>query len=176
MRNAIIVTGPESSGTRNLTRLILESGYSGKSGHSQPYTTLSNVEIDKPENLVVRWSIPHSDQFVDLSSFIAELKKIGYSVRAIITTRDWNCMIKSQVRTGHVNSIDQAKIRTRQAYQHIFSHLNYSKIYYETVSYESLIYRPIETLKNLGNVYQLDFPLRHRIKNGNKKYYSSEEK
>ena len=47
MKKGIIVIGPESSGTRNLTRLLISAGFAGDSGHEQRFF---NPEIFKKEN------------------------------------------------------------------------------------------------------------------------------
>ena len=102
--------------------------------------------------------------------------ELGYHVTALVTTRDWSCMVESQVNSGHVKNIFQAKSQIKEAYEYIFTQLNASGVYYETVSYESLVHRPTGTLNNISKTYQLNFPTDHGIKDGNEKYYSKEDK
>ncbi len=170
MKKAIVVVGPESSGTKNMTRLLILAGYQGSSEHYQPYNDLENLKRDMPEHLVVRWSIPHDSEYVNLPGTIKTLSDLGYHVSSLVTTRDWRCMVESQVNAKHVKNPFQAHRQIRKAYEHIFTELNLSKVYYETVSYESLVYAPVETLFNLGKTYGIKFPENHGIINANSKY------
>lgn len=170
MKKAIIVVGPESSGTRNMTRLLTLAGYLGSSAHYQPYNNLENLKKDMPERLVVRWSIPHDSEYVNLLGTIKTLSDLGYQVSSLVTTRDWKCMVESQVNAKHVKDPYQAHKQIRKAYEHIFKELNLSRVYYETVSYESLVYATTKTLFNLGKTYGIKFPVNHGIINANSKY------
>jgi|TARA_Y100000034_G_C6706719_1_gene311959 hypothetical protein len=174
-RRAVFVLGAESSGTRNMTRLLVESGYAGTHEHNQRYDNFELLIQDKPDRVVIRRSVPHGLAWVNTQEVINFLKELGYFVSCIVTIRDWNCMVESQINAGHVKDKRKSKTNIRQAYAHIFSQLYAAGIEYVPVSYESLVQHPTETLERLGEELQINFPEVHGVYDGNNKYYSQTE-
>src|SRR6266540_4276722 len=107
MKRAYLVLGPESSGTRFVTKLLIDAGCLGDGDHEQ--------RLDKPGDqsrelleeallphdetpIVWRRSYPHGGQWVDISQAVGQLRRKGYDVHAVVTTRDWFPMIQSQLK------------------------------------------------------------------------------
>ena len=172
MKRAVFVLGAESSGTRNMTRLLVKSGFAGTHEHYQRYDNFETLAKEKPDRFVIRRSVPHALTWVNIQGVIKFLKELGYFVSCIVTIRDWNCMIESQIKAGHVKDERKSRTNIRQAYAHIFSQLYAAGVEYVPVSYESLIHRPTETLERLGKELQINFPEVHGIRDENSKYYS----
>tara|TARA_B100000989_G_C19472688_1_gene441440 strand:+ start:666 stop:1202 length:537 start_codon:yes stop_codon:yes gene_type:complete len=172
MKKGIIVIGPESSGTRNLTRLLISAGFAGDSGHEQRFFNPEIFKKEKPEKFVIRTSVPHDNQLIDFVRLKEVYENLNYKIYVLITSRDWNCMLQSQVNAGHTDTLDNAEERTRLALSFIYEKCFHSKISYNIVSYESLVNYPKETLGFLEKLIDIKFPEDHNIVNGNLKYYN----
>lgn len=140
---AFVVIGGESTGTRLLTRILIEAGCYGDSGHEQRidrdihYTTI-------PTPFVWRRSMPHNKAIVDLDEGVVcpilqqgiELSEICF----LITTRNWMCAMKSAVKAGHSHNVGMARANLEAGYLAIFRVLSmYDKIDFEIVSYDFLV-------------------------------------
>ncbi len=93
MKKAFLVLGPESSGTRFITKLLINAGCFGDSDHDQRLDILEDRERINEEELphddtpiVWRRSYPHRGIFADIGNPIRQLRQIGYDVRAVIMT------------------------------------------------------------------------------------------
>tara|TARA_Y100000034_G_C6746111_1_gene331395 strand:+ start:266 stop:793 length:528 start_codon:yes stop_codon:yes gene_type:complete len=170
-KELFFVLGPESSGTRNLTRLLIEAGCVGDFGHEQRFDNPSVFLDLMPQKAVIRRSMPHDNHMINIVSFIEFFNSNGYKVNPIVTSRDWDCMVKSQVAAGHALSIKEAEKRIRLAQGIIYSHLCQIEANFVVVSYESLVQRPNKVLQNLGNRFNISFPKNCMIYDGNEKYF-----
>lgn len=168
MGKAFLILGPESSGTRLVTRILIGAGCLGSSEHLQPF----DHEIPSNRELIVwRRSFPHKGQWPNVPSLISTLQWRGYHVVGVVTLRDFSCMAKSQVRTHRPDTLREAISNIRKAYVTIFTGLGKNPFF--TVSYEELILRPAlaleSTCKLLGLEPTTDF---EEIADGNEKYYA----
>lgn len=154
---AILVTGGESTGTRLMTKILCSMGYYGDSGHEQ---RLDDVIPQYPA-IVWRRSIPHARQFPPLAQMATTLRDMGYTVSALVMTRDWYCAAKSQVIAGHVASEEEGLCNLRKAELHIAEQLR--DVHYIRVSYEGLVQRPEMTVWRALNL--------PTVKDENEKYY-----
>ena len=166
-RRAYLVLGPESSGTRLMTRILIAGGCTGDDGHAQRW------DAKLPEGvspIVWRRSVPHGGYWPDVERCIAALKVRGYQVTVVVTMRDWWAVIRSQVAVGHVESEEQALTNLRNAYRLIFSGLLAHPVDYVVVGYEGLAQRSETVLawlsKRLGLARVADVV----IYNGNAKH------
>jgi hypothetical protein len=133
---AILVVGGESTGTRLMTRILCHMGYYGDDGHEQ---RLDSVIPQYPA-IVWRRSVPHARQFPPLRDMAAQLTAMGYTVSALVMSRDWYAASKSQIAAGHVASEDEAITNLRKAYPYIYEQI--TGVPYRVVNYEALIQRP----------------------------------
>jgi len=145
---AFLVLGPESTGTRLATRILMAGGCHGSDGHYQP---VGNGFGDL-DPVVWRRSVPHNDTWPKLSQLVAKCG--GREVHVVITVRDWWCTAMSQVAVGHAETLERAIVNTRRAYGRIFCQVATLGIPYTVLSYESFVLNPRETqtalLRSLG--------------------------
>ena len=169
-KRAIFVFGPESSGTRLMTRLLILAGCWGDADHSQ------RLDVSPPPddvNLVVwRRSVPHAARWFSIDNLISHLEPHGFTrFQAVVTARDLHAMSHSQVAAGHVPSVQAARTNIQRAYTHIFSQLAKRSIPHILVTYEGLTTRPRETLRWLTSALDLTLPaVIPEIYNGNEKW------
>ena len=170
-KRAYLVLGPESSGTRLMTRLLIAAGCHGSAEHfDQPFD--AGVPEDGPPLVVWRRSVPHNREWPPIGSMVIELMAAGYQVHAVVMTRDWYCMARSQVRAGHVDWAGQAYANLRQAYPHIFGSLGRLGVGFTVISYESLVQRPEKVLAVLYQWLDLEPPAElPTIVDANAKWY-----
>ena len=145
MRRAYFVMGPESSGTRVMMRLLLAAGCWGDADHPQRLDNLKFVTA--PDRIVFRRSVPHAMEWPPIAEIVGKMQAAGYGVTAVVTTREWNAMMKSQVRAGHVPNLPQAMSHLQLAHKHIFTQLAETTAAYVMTSYEALVQRPNEFLQ-----------------------------
>ena len=121
-----LVTGPQSSGTRMMTRALILSGCV-EIGHE----TELPVKGDSPA--VMHRSIPHAGKWPNWHHKVLTLNRDGYKIYPIIMTRDWNAMCLSQIKRSFVGNKQEAEEYIRSAYQLATQSLPM----YVMVSYES---------------------------------------
>ena len=173
-KKAVFVVGPESSGTRNMASILIDNGFSGDKGHDQRYDNLRLVESESPNKFVLRRSIPHGNNWVNISMFLEFFSHIGYEVKVLVTLRDFDCMKASQVNAGHASSEEEAHRRTKASYLHIFSHLLNKGFDFSVVQYETLISNTDFALKNISKFLGEEIKLHKELYDGNKKYTTKE--
>jgi len=116
VKRAYFVVGPQSSGTRMMTRALLQaSGGYGSSEHNQPMDDL-NFEA-RPETIVFRRSVPHSGRWPDLKRIARRMLSCGYEVKFVRMHRQRNFLVRSQIRVGHVPRESQAHAEIERAGQ-----------------------------------------------------------
>lgn len=136
MKRAVLVLGPESSGTRWLTRTLIDAGCVGDDGHVQRW----DAELPTDEPLVVwRRSFPHGQQWPDAITMIRTLQARDYDVRVLVTARDWYCMEQSQHRFQEARDV---RPNSQRAYLDIFTALRCTNAPFVVVSYEALLMQP----------------------------------
>lgn len=137
---AFFVLGPESSGTRLATEILINAGCHGSSDHIQPLDdlqfNLKSIPISTP--VVWRRSFPHNNEIPKLADMLRRVRpREGI---AIVTVRDWYCIQQSQLRDHqHAKSIEQADRNISQAYEIIFHKIRMCGIGYRTFVYESVV-------------------------------------
>ena len=123
MKIAYLVVGPESSGTKMITKaLTLATGGMGDDTHFQ---RLDAMDLrGAPDTIVFRRSIPHAGAWVDISEIIKKLEVHGYHVQVITIDRDTEYMAKSQVKNWHAESEKMAVQKINYARGHIEKHIS----------------------------------------------------
>ncbi len=152
---AYLVLGPESSGTRLMTRLLLAAGCLGDPDHTQRFDTALPPANGQP--LVWRRSVPHAHQWPDIGDLVQQLSGAGYVTQAIVMNRTWWALLPGQVGTGHVTTEQLALDQIRRAYPHIFGQLWGNGISYVVVSYEALVQAPAQTMQHAFGLVGLEW-------------------
>jgi hypothetical protein len=179
MKRAYLVLGPESSGTRFITRLLIDAGCFGDGDHGQRLDFLEQRErinedvLPKDETPIVwRRSYPHRGIFVDIGKAVAQLRAKGYDVRAVVTSRDWFPMLQSQVKVGHVPDESIGQAHSRMAYRYIFKYLP-EDVPFIIVSYESFGRFRRKAICKMLEMLGLAMPrITTNIEDGNVKWYT----
>ncbi len=164
---AFLVLGPESSGTRLMTRILIAAGCAGDDGHEQRW----DAETPTVDKIVWRRSLPHGGQWPKLQTMLSCLYDANYAVQGLIMSRDWYAMSQSQVAAGHARNTDQAIWHSQQAYAKIFEALSAAFVPFEIVNYEALTQRPELTVARLLDRLDLMKLRDVSIQDGNAKYY-----
>lgn len=167
MKKAFIIVGPESSGTRMLTRLFVESGSCGSDQHDQLF---DHVFPSSEDNIVWRRSIPHGGiKEPNVEEMYKHLVDKGYSVILIIINRDIICTVNSQINNNHVSTeIDSIK-NIQDSFVFIFDLIKKLNIKYFLINYESLILHKTWTIQNLSKLINFEL-IDFDIKNENIKW------
>lgn len=156
--------GPESSGTRFVTRLLISAGCYGDDGHQQRWDT----EAPAISPIVWRRSFPHADIWPDIGLMLERLR--DHEVKALVTVRDHYCMTASQQRFQTPEAIAE---NNQQVYPRIFQGLSEYGIWHVVVSYEALCLEYERyaryLLRQVGLNAEQTLPV---FKNGNTKYYA----
>ncbi len=120
---AYLVVGPESSGTRMVTELLIAAGCEGDCGHTQRWDQGSPEAADHPM-IVWRRSVPHAGRWPDIAAICADLVSAGYGrLIVLVTVRDATCLERSQVMRRHVGTCVSARENISRCYRHIFKGL-----------------------------------------------------
>jgi LPS sulfotransferase NodH len=155
MKQAICVMGPERSGNRLMTRLLIHAGCQGDGAHVQRWDTTPPT-TESP--IVWLRSCPHAGAWPDLSGWLQALHVTGYTVHAVVMTRDWFIQGASQLRAGHVVSVTQAEAHQQAAYLSIFAALSRREVPFVLLSYEALCQRPQAVMARLCARLGLEWP------------------
>jgi len=137
---AYLVIGPESSGTRVLTKALIAAGCYGQSGHGQAMDGPNWLGAfdDCPETIVFRRSVPHAGMCPDISDLVKRMQQCGYVVTILVVVRDLWSLVHSQVERKHARNLEHAEHRIGQAWKHIMFYCAETSAQVIMVSYESL--------------------------------------
>ena len=172
MKQGIVVTGSEATGTKILADAIIKSmGVSG---------TIGGPVIKSKGSMLLRRSIPHGrpSLWPKPSRLASYLTNCGCDdITVVVTTREWFSIVKSHQRQDKeieetIRSPQQILEKVRRCYNLIFQDLAQKNIRYVISNYESLITDPKEHLENLAIVLGLPFLGMKdvEIRNENEKY------
>lgn len=164
-RKVYFVLGGESTGTRLITRLLVDAGCFGDVDHAQridewAYRRIGSLEerLKKGQPLVWRRSFPHGKRMPnvmeDLVDPVFRLYGVNHDddVLFLVTMRNWVCAAKSAVKAAHSTSYEEAINKLKDAYVRIFTFLGQNPLFdYRVVHYEWLTsWRPFA----LTSLYQ----------------------
>ena len=161
------VIGPESSGTKFLTKALLlaTNGY----GEAEDNQSLGNDDVLKfpdslPETIVFRRSLPHGNKWPNIKFLWEQFSYNGYNIMPILILRDPDITIKSQIKNGHVKTPEEARENIKK-YKYIYDEL---PVMPTITTYESLMITILRQsfFQSIG----LEFPKELEVINGNAKY------
>lgn len=141
-KRCFLVYGPESSGTRLMTKVLINWGCAGEDGHGQ----LLDNEIwwqavpDKPRLIVWRRSFPHGGIWPEPSMMLRRLQDHGYQPHFVITLRSKVPCALSQVKVGHVRTMKEAEFKILQAMCQITAFAISFGVPWSMVTYEGLVH------------------------------------
>jgi hypothetical protein len=166
MKQAVMIIGPESSGTRLAARILIAAGVAGSDVHDQAY------DWRLPTEPLILWrrSLPHRNGWPDLPCMVRSLHAAGYDVLGMLTDRADEPMIRSQMAS---------RGRSRNA---AARHIARARIIMDVwplpkviVQYEDLVARPRETMEQMLAPLHLPVPDGIEIFDANAKYETEEE-
>lgn len=166
MKTCLFVFGPESSGTRLVTEMCIAGGAAGEHHHVQ---TWDSYDPDK-DYIVWRRSFPHAKEWPDVRIMNQRMLNLGYSTKALITTRSWYPSIPSQISMRHTGSVAESRDNLKKALFYILDSVQQAKIDFEIISYESLICDKDQTICGMRLFTGLDIPYSFAIDNENLKW------
>ena len=171
-KRCIFVFGPESSGTRLWTSILVGAGCHGSGEHDQDWD-----KVDPTDDLIVwRRSFPYASQWPVVKRLAKRMASLGYDkFHALVATRDWHAMIRSQVRHGHVGSEAQAYVHLQKAYPSIFGQLDELRIPFTVASYEALVQRPVAYMDRTLKLMGLEAPRGIIVYDANAKWYGESD-
>ena len=162
---AYLVLGPESSGTRLTTRILINNGCAGSDQHLQPFDMGIPEDVHGP--IVWRRSLPHNGQWDCPEKLIEKLVMGNRGVITIACMRSVHAIAMSQVTKNHVFDSDGARQHIRKAYCKIFEACSPTM-----VSYEAMILNPIEEQRALIASLRLTWCKFTPVHNGNSKHWA----
>lgn len=154
-RKIYIVLGGESTGTRMVTKLMLDGGCYGEDTHLQSmdghvkerrWGRIKDIVQRQP--IVWRRSFPHDAEYPDVYREMVQPVKqeCHFSDRDfyfLVTFRDWFPASRSAAISGHSSTPYTAIEKLREAYIQIFQMFNrFPALEYYMVSYEGLVTYP----------------------------------
>ncbi|HEX5103951.1 MAG TPA: FkbM family methyltransferase, partial [Pirellulaceae bacterium] len=106
-KKALLVLGPESSGTRYLTHLIESSGVWRDPGNCAPPRLPNDwhvvVPLSAPSRIVLSRSLPVAGVWFDPQEVLAQLRAAGYEPTVLIPVRAQPAAEASQAFRGHAS-------------------------------------------------------------------------
>lgn len=164
---AFLVLGPESTGTRLMTQILISAGCQGDAGHFQKF----DEYIPEVTPIVWRRSYPHFGNWPNLFVMLEELA--NYECHAIVTVRHPHATERSQVANKHVKTTKIARENVSKAYQRIFMSLSTSGTPFTVIPFESLMLHPAQSQYALFEMLGLSGqPL--AIRDENRKHYADQ--
>lgn len=166
MKQAVMVIGPESSGTRLAARILVAAGCAGSDVHDQAYDWRLPTE-----ELLIMWrrSLPHRNEWPDIPCMVRGLHAVGYDVLGVFTDRADEPLTLSQMASrGRTRNAAERNIARARI---IMATWPLPKV---SVQYEDLVARPKETMAQMLAPLHLPVPDGIEIFDANAKYAEEE--
>jgi len=170
-KKAFLVFGPEGTGTRLFTRILITAGCEGEGGHRQ------KLDSQAPEADMIVWrrSFPHDNLWPSITDMTNKLRDAGYEVNAFVTSRDWHAIMESRGER-HITSGGSKAVyeHLQKSSPYIFRGLKKAKVPFVCISYEAIILQGEAYVKTMLACYKLELlePM-EEITNQNSKYYEA---
>ncbi len=172
-KNFILVTGPESSGTRLITRILIEMGYKGEYSHEQTLDdSFKNNSPLHDSKIVFRRSVPHANEYPNYIGIRKWAIDNEYSFKTIIIVRNYIPCIISKINRKHLG-LSNYETLTEQ-YSFIFENIPYL-FPFLLLSTSLLTTRPKRGLMEISSFLSENIPKINFIYDMDKKYINKEE-
>jgi hypothetical protein len=136
-----LVFGPESSGTRVLTKLLISCGCIGVDTHDQVWDSQLNwMMLPKMAKMPMVWrrSFPHARTWPDVVRMVQQVRSVGREEHIVIIVRSSTPTIASQRESGHADSNEAAQFNYVQGLAQIMSYVLMFRAKYTLITYEAL--------------------------------------
>ena len=138
MKIAYFVMGPESSGTRMLTKAFCTLGIYGDYKHKQRMD--NNDFSNTPDKIIIRRSLPHGKVWPAIADLIKLLKQAAYNIIIpLVILRDKDATVKSQLRHTHAKTFPQAKEKVQFSIDHMLKELANVGLWPTIILYEPFV-------------------------------------
>jgi len=175
------VTGPESSGTRFLSRILgTHSRIELLSAHQHTmetdefwkkpcWETLEPLFRER-EIVLTRRSLPHNHRWPNFWDTLRICDENGIRLYFLLTIRDRSCMLRSQLKMGHITSISEGEANLRKAAS-VMEELFRTPLWF-LVSYEALMILRWKLIRQIYKFLHLPYEESTEVEflNGNSKY------
>lgn len=170
----ILVVGPESSGSKVVTELLLTAGAareaasSERAGYSQDWNRFA--PFDPPYDsrpLVLHRSLPYSFSFSEAFFDFPNL-------RVVVMMRSLFILEQSQLNANHVKTRDQARRNIARAYEIIFRQIKLRQLPFHLTSLESLTHE--DARRRLRSFCNLEDGDDFEIRDEDSKHYHDSER
>lgn len=169
MGTAYLVLGPERTGTRLVTRLLIRGGCVGDASHAQPFDR--GIVPGHPA-LVWRRSFPHDGQWPDVTDLVRRVEVARYTAFAVVTVRERLAAVRAQVKARLVPDERAGDAHLLSAYKRIFAGLARLGVPFIVVPYEALVLHPDAAQRALlARLGLLETGEAEPIYDGNAKHY-----
>lgn len=167
-KRAFLVLGPESSGTRLVTEMLIVGGCVGNSGHEQAF---DDQPFGDHDVVVWRRSEPHflHRESLDLGAMLERCD--GRDVTAVVTTRESIAVASSLVAKGAACDLADGVRRIRDAYTRIFTQLADWGVPFVITTYETFILYPVAAQRALWQLLELPGGHPVAVRDENRKHY-----
>lgn len=166
---AVFVLGPESSGTRLMTRLLIRAGCVGNASHEQGFDA-AGLPAPDGRDVVWRRSLPHGGAWPDVREMIDAAAALGYEPRVVFMHRDVSALIASQLAAPHVKTEAEAVEHIDRVYRDYHDRLSEWGVSHANVNYETLFSDGWGVMLDLLRWLDLSTVLGERLYDGNAKY------
>ena len=138
MKTAYFILGPESSGTRMITKAFVTLGIYGDFRHKQ---RMDDLDFSKtPDKIVLRRSLPHGEDWPSIADTINLMKQAGYMiVTPILILRDKDMTVKSQIRHSHAKNTAESRANIEYAIDHAHRELGSIGLVPLMINYEPFV-------------------------------------
>ncbi len=137
--SAIFVVGPESTGTKLVTRLLIAGGAIGDGGDVQRFDTRA---CPGNQLCVYRRSLPHGGLWPNLDGIADRLIRETGGLQIVVTTREMYATTKSAVNHNHVANQRQARTNYLKALAMAMAFVTRREESVFVVTYEALVLHP----------------------------------
>jgi hypothetical protein len=169
MNTAYLVFGPEGSGTRYVTSILIQAGCEGDHSHFQRW---DRSPIRHEGIIVWRRSFPHGFKWPDIDLMVNRLRP--RPIVGVVCTRDMWCVSRSHMKIHHATDAEDSLGHQRTAYKMILEGFWRHEIPWVFAVYEALVARPDKAPKKLCKLLGLKLEKTPETRDGDEKYYARE--
>lgn len=153
VKRAYVVVGPESSGNKLLTALLIRAGCVGDPRDDGP-GMWSIIEPATEQRVALTYSFPHGQEWPDLRNVYWRLQNKGYLTWFLVAARDPWCVFQSQEQR-RLKPMPVAMANYQRSYREIFTQLHAIDAPYLMVPYEAITSEPEKSVQRLLELLSL---------------------